>query len=199
MNGQDAFHQQRADVACPAPFQEAGRTATTRESAFDDAFVAQFEAHFARVRRVVGRLSGDFELADDIAQDTFVRLYRRGALPESPGQWIITVALNLLRNALTSRVRRRRLLTVPRGEALHSDPAPATDHASGALDARARVRRAMDRMPEREGRMLLLRADGYSYREIAATLDISERSVGTMLARAKRLFLDAYGDAHDAR
>ena len=174
------------------------RTSTPPQRAFDDAFVAQFEAHFQRVRRFIGRLSGDYELADDITQDAFVRLYRRGVLPDAPGQWLITVALNLLRNAATSRRRRGRLLTVSRGEALHSDPAPAPDHSSGATDSRARVRAAIRKVPERERRMLLLLADGYSYREIATVLDINEASVGTLLARAKRQFRDAYGDPIDA-
>jgi len=40
--------------------------------------------------------------------------------------------------------------------------------------------------------MLLLRAEGYSYREIASALQLNEPSVGTLLARAKRAFREAY-------
>ena len=179
--------------------REEMRSTTPSRPSYDDEFIRQFEQHFQRVRRVIGRLAGDFELADDITQDAFVRLYRRGSLPDAPGQWLITVALNLFRNAAMSRRRRRALLTVARGEAVHSDPAPAPDHSSGASDVRARVRAAMGRVPEREQRMLLLRAEGYSYREIATALDINTGSVGTLLARAKRQFLEAYGDTSDAR
>jgi RNA polymerase sigma factor (sigma-70 family) len=64
------------------------------------------------------------------------------------------------------------------------------------------VRAAIDRLPERERRMLLLRAEGYSYRDIAAALDLNEASVGVLLARARRAFREAYGgggeDAVDA-
>ena len=60
-------------------------------------------------------------------------------------------------------------------------------------EARDRVRAALARLPERECRMLLLCAEGYRYRDIAAALNINEASVGTLLARAKRAFRDAYG------
>jgi DNA-directed RNA polymerase specialized sigma24 family protein len=36
-------------------------------------------------------------------------------------------------------------------------------------------------------------AEGYSYRDIAAALDLRETSVGTLLARAKRAFRENYG------
>ena len=44
--------------------------------------------------------------------------------------------------------------------------------------------------------MLLLRAEGYGYRDIAAALGLHEASVGTLLARAKGAFREAY-DAHE--
>jgi RNA polymerase sigma-70 factor (ECF subfamily) len=45
---------------------------------------------------------------------------------------------------------------------------------------------------------LLLRAEGYSYKEIAEALMIQEASVGTLLARAKRAFRELYEDQADA-
>jgi DNA-directed RNA polymerase specialized sigma24 family protein len=42
--------------------------------------------------------------------------------------------------------------------------------------------------------MLLLRAEGYSYREIAGVLGLGETSVGAMLARAKAVFLRVIGE-----
>jgi DNA-directed RNA polymerase specialized sigma24 family protein len=45
---------------------------------------------------------------------------------------------------------------------------------------------------------LLLRAEGYSYRDIAAALELNEASVGTLLARAKQSFLQYYEADADA-
>jgi len=77
--------------------------------------------------------------------------------------------------------------------------APSSPEAPpDALGIRRRVRAAIDRVPAREREMLLLRAEGFSYREIAAALGLQETSVGTLLARAKRAFRDHYEDRSDA-
>lgn len=165
---------------------------------FEESFVRLFRAHHPRLYRYLQRLSGEPELAADLVQDAFVRLYRRGSLPDAPEAWLISVALNLLRNARSTGSRRHRLLTVARAEEAHSDPLPPPDESATAGDARRRVRSALERLPEREQRMLLLQAEGYSYRDIAAALALNEGSVGTLLARARRAFLAAYGSGSDA-
>jgi RNA polymerase sigma factor, sigma-70 family len=165
---------------------------------FEESFVRLFRAHHARLYRYLQRLSGEPELAADLVQDAFVRLYRRGSLPDAPEAWLISVALNLLRNARSTGSRRQRLLTVARAEEVHSDPLPPPDESATAGDARRRVRSALEHLPAREQRMLLLQAEGYSYRDIAAALALNEGSVGTLLARARRAFLVAYGSGSDA-
>jgi len=167
-------------------------------SSFHAQFVQLFDAHFRRLYRYVHRLSGEPDLAADIAQETFVKLYQRGEAPDTPEAWLITVATNLFRNARTTSARRLRLLTPERSEELLADAAAAPDHHVGAADTRRRVRAAIDQIPERERSLLLLRAEGYSYREIALALDIAESSVGTLLARAKRAFRDHYEESPDA-
>jgi RNA polymerase sigma factor (sigma-70 family) len=168
------------------------------EPSFHDSFVGLFETHFRRLYRYLDRVSGEPELAADIAQETFIRLYRRGSLPDAPAAWLISVAMNLFRNAQSSRSRRRRLLTVGRGEGMHADPPPSPEEATIAADTRQRVRRAINRLPERERRLLLLHSEGYGYRDIAAALELNERSVGTLLARARRAFRQCYEDSSGA-
>jgi RNA polymerase sigma-70 factor, ECF subfamily len=162
---------------------------------FHDQFVELFDTHFARLFRYLDRLSGEPDLAADLAQEAFVRLYRRGFLPERPEAWLITVAMNLFRNARAATTRRARLLTGSRAEVTLADPAPDPQQQAEASEARLQVGAALRALPEREQRILLLRAEGYAYREIASALDLNEASVGTLLARAKRAFREAY-DAH---
>ena len=169
-----------------------------RLPSFHDRFVELFEAHFTRIHRYLNRLSGDPALAADVAQEAFVKLYRRGSLPDAPEAWLISVAMNLLRNAKSTRSRRLRLLSPARAENVLSDAPPAPDEAAEAEDSRRRVRLALDRMPERERRMLLLRAEGYSYRDIAGALGLNEASVGVLLARARRAFRQVYEEIFDA-
>jgi RNA polymerase sigma factor (sigma-70 family) len=66
------------------------------------------------------------------------------------------------------------------------------------VDEAERVRAAIHRLGERERQLLLLRAEGYGYRELAAALGLNEASVGTLLARAKRAFRESYQGSADA-
>lgn len=162
---------------------------------FRHRFEELFRSHFERVHRLLDRLSGDPDLAADLAQEAFARLYRRGTAPDRPEAWLVTVALNLFRNARSARSRRGRLLTAERVAQGLGDPAPSPERAAEAAEERRRVRRALDVLRERDRMMLLLRAEGYAYRDIAAALDLDEASVGTLLARARSAFRAAYGEA----
>lgn len=166
-------------------------------ASFDDQFAALFEAHFHRLFRYLDRLSDDPELAADLTQEAFIKLYRRGSPPDAPAAWLISVAMNLFRNERSTRSRRRRLLTPARAEGAHSDPSPSPERTAAASETRARVRWAIDRLPERDSRMLLLRAEGYSYQEIAEALRLNPASVGTLLARARDAFRATYEDPID--
>lgn len=160
-------------------------------------FTKLFDAHFHRILRYLDRVSGDGDLAADLAQEAFVRLYRRGSLPESPEAWLISVAMNLFRNAATTRSRRVRLLAGRRGRRWQADPPPSPDRRLDADRAAGRVRAALDRLPERERDLLLLRAEGYSYRDLAGALALNEASVGKLLSRARTQFRRSYEESTD--
>ena len=167
-------------------------------TSFHDQFVEQFEIHYRRLYRYLDRLTGDPEQAADLAQETFVRLYRRGSLPDDTAAWVVTVAMNLFRNERSGRSRRLRLLTEARAEQVQGDPSASPLEATLADESRRQVRATIDQMPERDRRMLLLRAEGYSYREIARALELNEASIGTLLARAQRAFRQAYEERVNA-
>jgi RNA polymerase sigma factor (sigma-70 family) len=162
---------------------------------FDHAFEQLFEDEFARVFRYLDRLSGEPDLAADLAQEAFIRLYRRGSMPERPIPWLVTVAMNLFRNVRTSQVRRARLLAGARVEMTVADQPGLPDRDENDS---VRVRDALNALTERERELLLLRAEGYSYRDLAVALQLHEPSIGTLLARAKRAFREAYGEGPHA-
>ena len=166
---------------------------------FRSRFVEVFGAHFPKVFRYLTRISDDPELAADLAQEVFLRLYRRGSMPDDPEAWIITVAINLFRNERAKTGRRRVRLSRSRAERVQSDPTPSPAELAWGCEAKADVRRALDGLPERDRQMLLLRAEGYPYREIASALDVPEASVGTLLARARGAFKEAYERVVHAR
>jgi RNA polymerase sigma factor (sigma-70 family) len=64
-------------------------------------------------------------------------------------------------------------------------------------ESRGRVRAIMDRLSDRDRRLLLLSVEGFSYRDIAAAAGVRESSVGVFIARARQAFRKAYEDAAD--
>lgn len=187
-------------VATGAPSRRlaGGNARADMTASFHDAVAELFDAHFDRLFRFLQRLSGEPDLAADLAQEAFVRMYERGALPDAPEAWLIAVALNRFRNVASKRSRRTRLLTIERATRVLADPPPSPMQTAVASESGERVRAALDRLPERDRQMLLLCAEGYRYRDIAAALGINESSIGTLLARAKRAFRAVYGDDRDA-
>jgi RNA polymerase sigma factor (sigma-70 family) len=168
------------------------------ERSFDTAFRTVFRERYPGLFRYLNRLAGDAALADDIAQEAFVRLYRRGAMPDDPPAWLITVAHNLFRNERRRLGRHWRLL---RGQAfllVAPAAAPGADERLLSNERVRLVRRALERLPLRDRQLLLLRHEGYSYRQVARLLHLNQNSVGTMLARAAMAFRTVYGEMADA-
>ena len=163
-----------------------------------DPFVTLFEKHFPRLHRYLNRLGGDPELASELAQEAFVRLFQRNSPPDDPEAWLFTVGTNLLRNAGSKRARRTRLLDAHRGRAVHSDETPSPEATTLATEDRRRVRNAIERLAGRDQELLMLFSEGYSYREMATILSLKEASVGTLLRRAKHAFRAAFEESSDA-
>ncbi len=157
-------------------------------SGFEQEFTQLFDVHFPKLFRVINRQTGDPELSSDLVQDAFLRLLRRRATPDRPEAWLISVAMNLLRNDYSARTRRLRLREV---ESLHisqPQPLPSPAHELEREETRDQVRRTLAHLSERDRSLLLLQAEGYGYRDIAEALDLNSASVGTLLARAKEAF-----------
>ena len=154
---------------------------------FTDLLKEVHDAHYTSLFRYFDRLSGDPDLAADVVQEAFVRLYRRGSLPDRPDRWLVTVALNLFRNE-RSTARRRGVLRLEHGADLSPAGQPTPVDSVEDLEQQARVRAALDGLSRRERELLLLRAEGYAYRDLATILELNEASVGTLLARAKQAF-----------
>jgi RNA polymerase sigma factor (sigma-70 family) len=161
-------------------------------SAFESEFRTAFQTRFTELFRLIDRFTGEEALASDVAQETFVRLYRRGEMPDDLRAWLVSVALNLVRDERRRSSRRLRLLSSRDPGHTMGDAPRAADEELIAEEQRVRVRRALDALPERDRALLLLRQEGYSYRELASAVGVQETSVGTLLSRAKEAFRAVY-------
>ena len=157
-------------------------------------FDALFLMHYDGVYRLLYRIVGTRDEAEDLAQETFVRLARQRFGPGREHNlrgWLYAVASNLALNVLRSRGRRqRREETVFRLEDSGGEPDPAV--VALRDDERAAVRRTLAALPGRQARLLMLRHSGLSYREIAEALGMAPGSVGTTLACAEAAFEAAW-------
>ncbi|HKK28682.1 MAG TPA: sigma-70 family RNA polymerase sigma factor [Gemmatimonadota bacterium] len=159
-------------------------------------YAQEFAEHHRALVRYAYRLTGDRDRAEDVAQEAFARLLEHAVPEDKVRSWLFRVALNVVRDEARTRGRRTRLL-----EESAVGPAPP-ETPDAALERRERVaavRRALDRLAERDRTMLLMRERGYAYAEIAEEVDVAASSVGTLLARALRRFEDAYRDASHVR
>ena len=138
-----------------------------------------FDAHAAGLCRLAQAMLHDSGAAEDVVQDTFLKLIDHrasgGRLPNAKG-WLYTVAANACRDRLR---RSRRWL--PWDAEMDRRPSPdAPDRADG----RDAIIRALHRLRPRDRLLVALRAQDFTYDEIAAAACIRPASVGRLLARA---------------
>ena len=140
-----------------------------------------FAEHHASLFRYLARLTGDADAAADAAQEAFVRMVERPPAPGETRAWLFRVGTNAALEAARTRTRRARLLDARPGRAPLGD---APDEALERAERRSAVQAALATLPERDRRILLMREEGFSHREIAEAVGTTTGSVGTMIARA---------------
>jgi RNA polymerase sigma-70 factor, ECF subfamily len=174
----------------------------------DAALVAAFRAGDVRafeelhrryvgpIYRLVHRTLGDSLLAEDIAQETFIRSLRTLDRVDEQfnfGGWLHTVAQNLCRDEIRRRARHPQtvgddehpILNDLPSAAMRFDPVQAFEQR----ELRRTVWRVSQRLPEKYRLVLTLRElQGFSYRRIAKVLKISESAVETLVYRARLRF-----------
>jgi RNA polymerase sigma-70 factor (ECF subfamily) len=159
-------------------------------------FDALFYRHYDRVYGLLFRLVGERAEAEDLTQETFLKLHgrkysgRRSWDDENVGAWLYRVAMNMGYNALRSRRRRQQ-----RDVFLVPDEGAGVEGQVSSRAERAAVRAALARLPQRQAQLLILRQMGFSYAECAAICEVAPGSVGTLLARAAEAFRRAYRSA----
>ena len=156
-------------------------------------FDALYDEVFPALYRYCHRLTGDADVAEDVAQEAFVRMLERAVTGEHAALrvWLFKVATHVIRDRWRISSNRRRLLEInPVTPGAAPDPALDLERSEDVT----RVRRALGTLDARDRELLLMREEGFSYREIAEAVGVSATSVGTLLVRAQKRFAGAWDD-----
>ena len=175
----------------------------TREG--DEAAFAELVRRYRnQITNYVYRMTNDYDLAVDLAQETFLRVYAAAERYQSSfafSTYIYRIATNLAISELRRR-KRRRLVSLstffqPRESGEDScelempDAGPLQDVTLVEDERRGAVSRAIATLPEKYRAPLVLRdVEGKSYDEIARILETSEGTVKSRISRARGFLRD---------
>ena len=153
----------------------------------DFAFRELFEANYPMVLRHLILILGEQAAAEDIAQETFIRLYERPPKEfTNLSGWLIKVSTNLAYNYLRGEKsrKRRELADAPVTEVFADDWLRVGEAEE--------VREALRRLDYRDRVLIVLKFYGFSYEEISEMTGVKKTSIGKTLARALERFQAAY-------
>ena len=163
------------------------------------AFEELVQRYQNRLLTILEHLVGNREQAEDLAQETFLRVFRARERYE-PGAkfstWLFTIANNVASNALRSRSRRKEV-GVPESNGDQSGAMQLDQLAKAAsglqptrnldkMEQAEMVRHAVAALSERQRMALLLaKFEGMSYQDIADSMDLSVQAIKSLLSRAR--------------
>jgi len=154
--------------------------------------------HSGDVYALLFRLTSDPEEARDLTQETFFRTFQsidRFRGDASLKTWIYRIAINQARNRWRWWRRRRRDVTVsldatdqqrdqPLAATLQNENSPSPEQQTLARERESQLREALSGLRRSYRESVILRdVEGFSYEEIAQTLQIS---IGTVKSRISR-------------
>ncbi|HTH50998.1 MAG TPA: sigma-70 family RNA polymerase sigma factor [Pyrinomonadaceae bacterium] len=157
---------------------------------FEEAFTLHHRTVFRAARSIVQ----DAGLAEDITQETFLKLYHHQDSilnDEMLRPWLIRVAINVAKNTIRGQVRAN-----TRDENYVKEQGDRVSHVQSDYEESEginEINRCLNKIKEPLRSCLILKQQGLSYKEIAASLELNESSIGTFIARARSEFAKYYG------
>jgi len=175
----------------------------------DEAFAELVESYQDRVVSIFANILGDATAAEDLAQETFLRIYRarQGYEPQAKfSTWLFRIANNLASNTKRSKNRRKEVQfgTGDTGPMSTRLPEKSLAEKSALMPARQYakeellgiIRQAMETLNDKQRMAVLLnKFEEMSYADIGDTLEMSPAAVKSLLSRARenlRSYLENY-------
>ncbi|MCA9074264.1 MAG: sigma-70 family RNA polymerase sigma factor [Planctomycetaceae bacterium] len=192
-NQQQQFHTE-TDFESKSPLSDARLVDECRrgnQAAFGE-LVQRYER---RLMRVIRRFVRDEDLAEDLAQETFLRVYERLEQFDTSrrfGPWLFRIGVNLTLDHLRKK-KRRGLMSLFSDSRQDRWPDPGVSDPRDTIDLHQEVRAVIEEMPEKYRTVLVLRdLENFSSSEIAAILDRKEATIRWRLAEARNRFQELW-------
>ena len=154
---------------------------------------ALYDAHVDRVFRLVYRMAGDLDRAQDYTQETFIKAFQKLAEfrgESALGTWLGSIAISITLNGLR-KVKRYREREVNLDDAV---PTGRSDRQAEP-DLKERLSRAIDDLPEGYRAVFVMHdVEGYTHQEIAASLGVHPGTSKAQLFRARARLREALAD-----
>lgn len=166
----------KAELVLQLPVSQA------EQQAFEEIYADYYTMVFSIARRVLGSA----EEAEEVAQETFMKLYQRWPNPginTSLKAWLAKVAVNLSFSCYRNQKRRLNL-----NDKLNNQLVGVSESAESQVIARqdaALVAAALNQLRRKDRACLIARHSGLSYQEVADAAGIRPASVGKVLQRAE--------------
>lgn len=172
-----------------------GKSNNKSNEASTSSFESLFYEYWAPIYRLFLRMVVDPAEAEDLALETFFRLYQHHP---NPGEefntrgWLHKVATNLALHSIRSFERREHYEVTAGKDALEQAPENQPPEIFAEKEDHRFARLALAKMNPRQAQILVMRYSGMAYKEIASTLNLSPTSIGPLLLRAERDFAKHY-------
>ncbi len=165
------------------------------------AFAALVTKYQGRIINLVSRLISDRDRAQEIAQETFLRVFIHRHRYRPSGKfstWLYTIAMNLAKNEIRRRVRARGGVSLDKlleatgdSGAFVADPGPGPERLYRRRDVEAKVEAAIGKLPKKFREVIVLRdVQQLSYEEIGDVLRIPGGTVRSRINRARLALKD---------
>jgi RNA polymerase sigma factor (sigma-70 family) len=171
------------------------KSSNKSSEALTSSFESLFYEYWPPIYRLFLRMVVDPAEAEELALETFFRLYQRYPNPDedfNTGGWLHKVATNLALHSIRSFKRREHYEVTAGKNALEQAPENQPPKILSEKEEQRFARLTLAQMNPRQAEILVMRYSGMPYKEIAATLNLSPASIGPLLLRAERDFEKRY-------
>lgn len=153
-------------------------------------FKKAYESYYPVIFKHAAYITGSIQAAEDITQETFMKLYNSPPSHTNVIAWLTTVSSNLsynhLRNIKNRESKEPEIAEDGLGNVISIEDIAIKNHEIRL------TKKILNSLPPRDRMCLLLKFSGYKYNEIAEVIGLDFASIGTTLARAQAKFKERY-------